>query len=281
MELRVLHTAAYGYTWYGSYGYTFGRGPYNTSEHEWQAAGHYITQSSLANLLYDFEGVESGVPAIVHRYLLPVSGAARVKDLGSLLYRLLWLQSHPQDALLFFDPGKVAAATAAVRKSDNAEAEKRAAQRAASTQGKRPPSGPKLALLQPPPLSKTLKKRNAAAAAAAATTTTPAAVIPLKPASTKFKLKMGGSSKRGLVDGAPATRQTRTDPSTFMDTEDNNEEDNEEGGGGAERRPAKRHRTNVSETASVHAIGRHVQAYYKDKRAWYHGVVEKRDAATG
>ena len=32
MELRVLHTAAYGCTWYGQWGYTFGRGGYNIQE---------------------------------------------------------------------------------------------------------------------------------------------------------------------------------------------------------------------------------------------------------
>ena len=40
MELRVLHTAARGATWYGQWHYGFGRGGFNMTPQQASRAGH-------------------------------------------------------------------------------------------------------------------------------------------------------------------------------------------------------------------------------------------------
>jgi hypothetical protein len=68
--------------------------------------------------LYDFEGLEPGVPAIVQRYRLPVRGAAKVRDLGTLFMRLLYLQARPNEARPFFDEKEIQTATETMRRLD-------------------------------------------------------------------------------------------------------------------------------------------------------------------
>lgn len=104
MELRILNKVALGRTWYGQWGYEFGRGPFNINEDRWHRAAEHVSAASLDALLYDFEGVENGVPAIIDRYRLPVGGVAvYVRQLGALLNRLLYLRNRPEDAVMFFD----------------------------------------------------------------------------------------------------------------------------------------------------------------------------------
>lgn len=287
MELRVLYTAAYGHTWYGSYGYVFGRGPYNTSEAKWTAAANFIAAASLAHLMYDFDGVEGGVSAVVRRYRLPIGNAVRVKDLGTLLYRLLWLQAHPEEALQFFDPASVAKAEAVVKRADDAEAAKRAAQRAGS--GKKAASaGPRL---PPPKKPKTTPKPTGSRGSTAkktatgggisskkkGTAATPAAV----PSLTKIKLRLSAPSGggAGAVSGASPASPGRL----------------KRGRGETQlvQSVSKRSRHNASTSALPsrtppvplpgpnRVIGRKVRVYYKVKRTWYNGVVERRDPATG
>jgi len=107
MELRIAYVLAYGQTWYGLLGYDFGRGPYNISHDRWRDAGTYISSISISHILQDFEGVDENVPAIISRYTLPVGEAAHVRDFGALMYRLLFLQLNPKEALQFFDEKKL------------------------------------------------------------------------------------------------------------------------------------------------------------------------------
>lgn len=119
MELRVLYSIACGYTWYGGkWGFTYGRGPFNMTEYNWTSAWRHVAAATLSNLLYDFEGLEPGVPAIVKRYRLPVCGAAKVRDLGTLFMRLLYLQARPKEARPFFDEKEVHSATEMMRRLD-------------------------------------------------------------------------------------------------------------------------------------------------------------------
>ena len=276
MELRVLYTAAYGHTWYGSYGYVFGRGPYNTSESKWHAAANFIAAASLAHLMHDFDGIEGGVPAVVRRYRLPIGNAARVTDLGTLLYRLLWLQAHPEEALQFFDTKSVASAEAAVKKSDDAEAAKRAAQRAGS--GKKAAlAGPKLPPQKKP---KTASKSGSAAGGGAnkkkkggSTAATAKASSPL----TKIKLRLtspgggGGGGSTSAASGKLKRGRGETQPLQSASKRSRNN---------ASSTPAPS-RAPVTLPAPNRVIGRKIKVYYKGKRTWYNGTVERREPTTG
>ena len=119
MELRIAYFLAYGQTWYGLLGYDFGRGPYNISQDRWRDAGTFISSIAISHILQDFEGVEQTVPAIISRYTLPVGEAAHVRDFGALMYRLLYLQLNPKDALQFFDEEKLEKARLKVSCTEN------------------------------------------------------------------------------------------------------------------------------------------------------------------
>lgn len=273
MELRILYAVAYGFTWYGNFGYEFGRGPYNISEDRWLAAMHMIQATPLTHLLHDFEGIEEGVPAVIKRYRLPVGqGAARVKDLGSLLYRILYLQMNPKEALQFFEVTAVAAAEAKIKAQDDAEAAKRAAQHPGGSAG-----GPKL----PPQQNKGVgggggtskaKQQTRAAAIEANASVAPERPLP------KIKLRLGSAAphKDTAISSpavSPTTRQAQ------KRKRDANEEDEEEmqlrSASTAAAGAAKRTRTSTA-TAPRPIVGRKVKVYYKDKRTWYHGVIEKK-----
>ena len=68
MELRVLHTAAYESTWYGRWGYAFGRGGYNLQPANWDAAAEQLHSAPLADVLHDFRDIDRAIVAIVRRY---------------------------------------------------------------------------------------------------------------------------------------------------------------------------------------------------------------------
>jgi hypothetical protein len=79
LELRVLHPLAYGHTWYGQWGYTFGRGPYDLSEAGWTAALGAARHAPLSPLLAAIGGAGSrrkGVKGL-RTALLRYSGAAQ------------------------------------------------------------------------------------------------------------------------------------------------------------------------------------------------------------
>lgn len=120
MELRISYFLGYGQTWYGLFGYTFGRGPYNITEKRWEDAGTFVSSTLLSHILHDFEGVEEHVPEIIHRYSLPIGGAAVVRDFGALLYRLLYLQLNPKQAGPFFDTKCIVQAREAISGEEDA-----------------------------------------------------------------------------------------------------------------------------------------------------------------
>ncbi|GFH18285.1 PHD-type domain-containing protein, partial [Haematococcus lacustris] len=58
MLLRLLHTAAFGRTWYGKWGYQFGRAPYNIQAAHYKAAVQAVRDAPLVDLLMDFQAVD-------------------------------------------------------------------------------------------------------------------------------------------------------------------------------------------------------------------------------
>lgn len=259
MDLRVLHTAAHGVTWYGQFGYRFGRGVFNTGELAWEAAGKYVQCASLPHLLHDFEGVDERVLAIVRRYRLPVvPGAARVTTLGVLLYRLMYLHAHPAEALPFFDQKQVDKASKVVEADEQADVEKRAAQRAATAAKK---------------AAESMRRRASAAIGAA----TAAAARP------QLKLKLKVASPARPTANAPAAavlslraRQRQAESAAPV-------------GNKAAAVPAspsaskarKRDRSPSSPVYGEELVGRRVRVYDKPRRTYYSGAVRKFVAATG
>ena len=70
MELRVLHTTAHGGTWYGRWGYDFGRGGFNIQAPAWRAAAAAVASAPLAALCNDFEATraDAAVLRVLQRY---------------------------------------------------------------------------------------------------------------------------------------------------------------------------------------------------------------------
>ncbi|RMZ52729.1 hypothetical protein APUTEX25_000848 [Auxenochlorella protothecoides] len=118
MDLRVLHTAAHLSTWYGQFGFDFGRGAYNITREQWAEAARAVHAAPLRSLVDDFHCVDDAVVGIVQRYGLPmeepeVGVRASPATVGPLLQRMLRLSSSAGDARAFFDERAVAAARAA------------------------------------------------------------------------------------------------------------------------------------------------------------------------
>ena len=53
MELRVLHASAHRGTWYGRWGYGFGRGGFNMSRTTWRKAAELVAAAPLASVAAD------------------------------------------------------------------------------------------------------------------------------------------------------------------------------------------------------------------------------------
>lgn len=68
MELRVLHMSAFRNTWYGRWGYAFGRGGFGISRATWRRAADTVHKTLLADMLSDFQGSDPAMAHIVERY---------------------------------------------------------------------------------------------------------------------------------------------------------------------------------------------------------------------
>jgi hypothetical protein len=64
----VLHSVAHHTTWYGTWGYHLGRGTYGATKETWTKAAKAVHNALLDALVYDFAGVDEGLPAIIARY---------------------------------------------------------------------------------------------------------------------------------------------------------------------------------------------------------------------
>ncbi|CAL8471780.1 g11322 [Coccomyxa elongata] len=95
MELRVLHMSAYRNTWYGRWGYAFGRGGFGISRTTWRRAADAVHKTLLADVLADFQGSDPALIHIIDRFSAPMGGSKMaLTTLGELLQRLLHLLSH-------------------------------------------------------------------------------------------------------------------------------------------------------------------------------------------
>jgi hypothetical protein len=252
MELRVVHTAATGQTWYGQFGYQFGRGVYNTKEHAWRAAAGHVAAAPLAHLLHDFLGVEAGVEAVVRRYRLGVRpGVVEVLTLGGLLHRLLYLLGRPDEAGVFFEERLLARAQVAWDARERAEAEKRAAQRVAPA--RRPSAAPGVSH----------KKKVPAAGAAAA-------AAPAPPPKITLKLRAPGAASAQLPPGSQSGKKRR---------------DGEQAGtSGGAAAPAPKRAKRAPPTVfppGQEALGWRIRVYIKDRRTRYSGLVRGFNPASG
>ncbi|KAL4420457.1 hypothetical protein ABPG75_010113 [Micractinium tetrahymenae] len=122
MELRVLHTAARRMTWYGQWHYGFGRGGFNMSPQQWQAAIDYVHSAPVEDVLADFDGIDATVLDILQRYRDTEATATNGEreTLGHLLGHMLSLLSKPDPILPVFE-----AAAAAEREQQRMVAEQR------------------------------------------------------------------------------------------------------------------------------------------------------------
>ena len=73
----MLFTAAHGNTWYGRWGYGFGRGGYNLQRSNWDAAAAQLHGAPLADVLHDFRDIDRAVVAIVRRYRVRMSAHSK------------------------------------------------------------------------------------------------------------------------------------------------------------------------------------------------------------
>lgn len=86
MDFKLLHACAFGATWYGSYGYGFGRGPYNYSRSDHASAVAALCRFSLDKVKADFgPGMprDEGAPVcrMIEKYQQRARGE-RVQTLG-------------------------------------------------------------------------------------------------------------------------------------------------------------------------------------------------------
>jgi len=83
MELRVLHMAAHGTTWYGRWGYAFGRGGFIIQAPAWRAAAAAVAAAPLAALRADFTatGADADALRVLERYEVRCGGSERLKPL--------------------------------------------------------------------------------------------------------------------------------------------------------------------------------------------------------
>ena len=91
MLLRVLHTVAYGLTWYGKWGYTFGRAGYWVSEARWAKCVKAVIATSRQALVEDFKDADPLVVQLLNYYGSP---APACTTLGQLFNRMMNLLKH-------------------------------------------------------------------------------------------------------------------------------------------------------------------------------------------
>lgn len=68
MELRVLFPAAFKATWYGRWGYVFGRGGFGIKPAAWRRAASAVHNASLAVRLEQSPGGNSAPAKVIARY---------------------------------------------------------------------------------------------------------------------------------------------------------------------------------------------------------------------
>ncbi|GMH42329.1 hypothetical protein BSKO_10248 [Bryopsis sp. KO-2023] len=99
MLLRVLTTVAEKRTWYGRWGYAFGRGGYNTSKAQWCRALEVTNRACLDRLIHDFEELDPSLVRIIERYRRV--GDKEATTVGDWLAQVCELSKNEVEALKF------------------------------------------------------------------------------------------------------------------------------------------------------------------------------------
>eukprot|EP00899_Mesostigma_viride_P010085 jgi/Mesvir1/19078/Mv12833-RA.1 len=108
MELRLLHSVAYGMPWYGRWGYRFGRGTYGTCQVRYEDALRQLAAIPLSSLQGDFLGVDDACVAILELYTAlyrrlqakkGVSTPTPVSTLGDLVRAMLEVKADAPPGL--------------------------------------------------------------------------------------------------------------------------------------------------------------------------------------
>lgn len=93
MLLRVLHAAAYRSSWYGKWGYSFGRAAFGIDAVKYKHAVDAVHKAPLLALMADYEDVDTVVYQIVRNY--SYTDDKMLSTLGQLLQAMLALASKP------------------------------------------------------------------------------------------------------------------------------------------------------------------------------------------
>lgn len=93
MLLRVLHAAAYRSSWYGKWGYSFGRAAFGIDAVSYKHSIDAVHKAPLLALLGDYEDVDPIVFSIVRNYSR--RGGKTLVSLGQLLQTMLSLIARP------------------------------------------------------------------------------------------------------------------------------------------------------------------------------------------
>ena len=88
MELRLMHTAMFGKTWYGEWGYSFHRGSFGVTETGWKEAVETLNSATVGEVLAELEHFRLASSAFRKVMAKHVDGRSRKVTLASVL-RLL------------------------------------------------------------------------------------------------------------------------------------------------------------------------------------------------
>ncbi|KAJ7548907.1 hypothetical protein O6H91_07G032400 [Diphasiastrum complanatum] len=92
LELRLIHSVAYGQCWFGRWGYKYGRGSFGISQQMYLKAVEAIRGMPLSVMVHHFDGVDKDVVAIVSMYQR-ISGHV-LQTLGDMLRFMMELKAR-------------------------------------------------------------------------------------------------------------------------------------------------------------------------------------------
>ncbi|XP_071715538.1 PHD finger protein MALE STERILITY 1 [Rutidosis leptorrhynchoides] len=105
MDLRLLHGAAYGQSWFGHWGYQFGRGSFGVTQQMYQKALEALQNVPLCILAHHIGPLDMEIPILFSKY--QTLSSRSLVTLGDLLKFMLDLKSRlpKESALRTYNPG--------------------------------------------------------------------------------------------------------------------------------------------------------------------------------
>lgn len=110
MDLRLLHGAAYGHSWFGRWGYKFSRGSFGVKEHNYDRAIQVICSLNLDQIIHDFCNTDrwAEINEIIHHYRdLSERQLTTLQDLLRFMFTIksnALMQKNPNNPLAAFLP---------------------------------------------------------------------------------------------------------------------------------------------------------------------------------